>query len=138
MLLGDVLRVSGRNNQSFGRSDHHRSEELEEGIKQPEDHWPKIRPKSASAVSQGICPICKEEIEDSGHDVVEIQQRGAKGINKASGKRGDDIVVTDGDKVHASCRKRVSEWVSGGLTPCRQLRPSSRREHVNEKYIKSE
>ena len=25
---------------------------------------------------------------------------------------------------------RVSEWVSGGLTPCRQLRPSSRREHV--------
>ena len=25
---------------------------------------------------------------------------------------------------------QVSEWVSGGLTPCRQLRPSSRREHV--------
>ena len=24
-----------------------------------------------------------------------------------------------------------SEWVSGGLTPCRQLRPSSRREHVS-------
>ena len=23
------------------------------------------------------------------------------------------------------------EWVSGGLTPCRQRRPSSRREHVN-------
>ena len=71
---------------------------------------------SASAVSQGICPICKEEIEDSGRDVVEIQQRGAKGINIASGKRGDDIVVTDGDKVHVSCPKR----------------------YVNEKYIKSD
>ena len=25
----------------------------------------------------------------------------------------------------------LSEWVSSGLTPCRQLRPSSRREHFN-------
>ena len=29
----------------------------------------------------------------------------------------------------------VSEWVSGGLTPCRQLRPSSRRENSNYKTL---
>ena len=32
--------------------------------------------------------------------------------------------------------KRVSEWVSGGLTPCRQLRPSSRREDFSENHEK--
>ena len=30
----------------------------------------------------------------------------------------------------SGCKEWVSEWVSGGLTPCRQLKPSSRREHV--------
>ena len=34
---------------------------------------------------------------------------------------------------HKNCITQVCmlEWVSGGLTPCRQLRPSSRREHVS-------
>ena len=32
---------------------------------------------------------------------------------------------------HVTVCMVASEWVSGGLTPCRQLRPSSRREHVS-------
>ena len=51
------------------------------------------------------CPICKEALRDS-PDVVEIRQKGADGINSASVQRGDDIVVSAGEKVHSECRKR--------------------------------
>ena len=51
-----------------------------------------------------ICPICKERIEDG--DGVKVRQKGTDGINEASVRRGDDIVVTPGCKLHLDCRKR--------------------------------
>ena len=71
---------------------------------------------SGGAVSNRVCPLCKEDLEDFCHDIVEIQQKGANGINEASAERDDVIVVTAGDKVHVSCRKR----------------------YVNRKYINSD
>lgn len=51
-----------------------------------------------------ICPICEGIFQD-GHDVVQIRQKGADGINAASVQRGDSIFVTAGTRVHSSCRK---------------------------------
>ena len=70
---------------------------------------------SASTASQAFCPICKEEIEDSSDNWVAIQWKGAKGINEASVKRKDDLVVEADTKVHKSCRQ----------------------EYINDKNIKS-
>ena len=93
---------------------------------------------SASIASQAFCPICKEEIEDSSDNWVAIQWKGAKGINDASVKRKDNLVVEAGTKVHKSCRqqyindknikshvakkssgsvpaKRTTRWSSGGF-----------------------
>ena len=61
---------------------------------------------SASTCSQAICPICKEEIENSCHNWVAVRSKGAKGINESSVKRKDNLVVAAGDKVHISCRQR--------------------------------
>ena len=57
---------------------------------------------SASTASQTFCPICKE-IKYSSDDWVAIQ---GKGINEASLKRKDKLVVDDGTKVHKSCRQQ--------------------------------
>ena len=54
------------------------------------------------AFNDQICPICK--LEDGSH-LVEIRQKGADGINEASVKRSDSIVVTAGMKVHPECRR---------------------------------
>ena len=48
---------------------------------------------SASTASQAFCPICREEIEDSRDNWVAVPWKGAKGINDASVKRKDDLVV---------------------------------------------
>lgn len=60
---------------------------------------------SASTASQASCPICKE-IKDSSDDWVAIQWKGAKGINEASVKRKDDLVVEANTKVHKRCRQQ--------------------------------
>ncbi|KAG7178151.1 hypothetical protein Hamer_G003931 [Homarus americanus] len=59
---------------------------------------------SASTVNQETCPICREDLDVS--DVVELRQKGADGINSASVQRGNDVVVSAGEKVHITCRKR--------------------------------
>lgn len=59
---------------------------------------------SASGLISDICPICKEAFADT-DDIVKIGQKGADGINAASAKREDSIVVTAGCKVHPGCRK---------------------------------
>jgi len=61
---------------------------------------------SGSTYSQAVCPICKEEIEDSSSNWVAIRSKGAKGINESSVKRKDNLVVAAGDKVHITCRQR--------------------------------
>ena len=61
---------------------------------------------SASTVSQDICSICKEDIEDSNEKWVAVQLNGGKGINAASVKRKDNLVVAVGAKVHIICRQR--------------------------------
>ncbi|KAG7156410.1 hypothetical protein Hamer_G006161 [Homarus americanus] len=60
---------------------------------------------SASTVNQETCPICREDLDVS--DVVDLRQKGAHGINSASVQRGDDVVVSAGEKVHITCRKRT-------------------------------
>ncbi|KAG7164298.1 hypothetical protein Hamer_G003454 [Homarus americanus] len=62
---------------------------------------------SASTVNQETCPICREDLDVS--DVVELRQKGADGINSASVQRGDDVVVSAGEKVHITCRKSRSD-----------------------------
>lgn len=37
--------------------------------------------------------------------MVEVRHEGVDGINCASVQRGDDIVVSPGEKVHTKCRK---------------------------------
>ena len=64
---------------------------------------------SASRSDQ-ICPICTLELEDGG-DAVKIRQKGADGINEASVRRGDTIVVTAGCKVHSNCRKMYTNSI---------------------------
>ena len=54
---------------------------------------------------EDLCPICREEFHD-GCDSVQIRQKGADGINEASSRRGEDIHVTAGSRVHTGCRKR--------------------------------
>jgi len=90
---------------------------------------------SASTASQAFCPICKEEIEDSSDNWVAIQWKGAKGINEASVKRKDDLVVEAGTKVHKSCRQQyindknikshVAKKSSGSVPAKRTTRQSS-------------
>ena len=62
---------------------------------------------SANNIIPEVCPICKNQLE-AGDDVVQIHQKGADGINAASVKRGDSIVVTAGCQVHCDCRKRYT------------------------------
>lgn len=59
----------------------------------------------SDGVNQDTCPICRGALGDAA-DVVEVRQKGADGINSASVQRGDDIVVSAGEKVHSKCRKR--------------------------------
>ncbi|KAG7156758.1 hypothetical protein Hamer_G006773 [Homarus americanus] len=59
---------------------------------------------SASTVNQETCPICREDLDVP--DVVELRQKGADGINSASVQRGDDVVVSAGEKVHITSQKR--------------------------------
>ena len=90
---------------------------------------------SASIASQAFCPICKEEIEDSSDNWVAIQWKGAKGINDASVKRKDNLVVEAGTKVHKSCRQQyindknikshVAKKSSGSVPAKRTTRCSS-------------
>ena len=63
---------------------------------------------NASTAYQALCPICKEEIEELSDNWVAIQWRGANGINEASVKRKDDLVVQTGAKVHKDCRKHYT------------------------------
>ena len=51
-----------------------------------------------------------------------------QGTNYWSSLRLASLFGTDLPDVRSP---RTTEWVSGGLTPCRQLRSSSQREHVN-------
>ena len=56
---------------------------------------------STGNTEQVYCPICRKQLDD----VTTIRQKGAEGINDASCKRGDDIFVAAGCKVHTNCRK---------------------------------
>ena len=51
------------------------------------------------------CKIFHEELKDASA-VVEVRQKGADGINSASVQRGDDIVISAGEKIHIKCRKQ--------------------------------
>ena len=60
------------------------------------------------------CVLCDEPIlEDDDNNTVTLRQKGCDSINNSSQKRGDDICVIVGQKVHKTCRKT----------------------YVNEKYI---
>ena len=61
---------------------------------------------SAGTASQAFCPICKEDIQDSSDNWVAVQWKGAKGIDEASVKRKDNLVVATNTKVHKSCRQQ--------------------------------
>ncbi|KAH3866987.1 hypothetical protein DPMN_030111 [Dreissena polymorpha] len=63
---------------------------------------------SASTSRQDLCPICKEEIEISKNNWVAIQWKGVKGINEASVKRKDNLVIEAGTKVHKKCRQHYT------------------------------
>ena len=58
---------------------------------------------SAALINQETCKICHAELGDDA-DVVEVHQKGADGINSASVQRGDDIVISAGEKVPSKCR----------------------------------
>ena len=61
---------------------------------------------SASTASKAFCSFCNEEIKDFRDNWVAIQWKEAKGINEASVKQKDDLVVDAGTKVHKSCRQQ--------------------------------
>ena len=50
---------------------------------------------SVSGPFSDTCPICEKDLSDV-DDIVKINQKGADGINAASAKREDNIVVTAG------------------------------------------
>ncbi|MCP3852917.1 MAG: hypothetical protein GY694_22215, partial [Gammaproteobacteria bacterium] len=54
------------------------------------------------------CPICNEDIYNDGK-ISKITEKGAEGINIASRRRGNDIVVEAGVNVHIACRKRYTD-----------------------------
>ncbi|KAH3816189.1 hypothetical protein DPMN_117700 [Dreissena polymorpha] len=51
---------------------------------------------SASTSRQDLCPICKEDIEISKNNWVAIRWKEVKGINEASKKRKDNLVIEAG------------------------------------------
>ena len=51
------------------------------------------------------CKICHEELKDASV-VVEVRQKGADGIKSASVQRGDDIVISAGEKIQRKYRKQ--------------------------------
>ncbi|KAH3725762.1 hypothetical protein DPMN_051611 [Dreissena polymorpha] len=63
---------------------------------------------SASTSRQDLCPICKEEIEISKNNWVAIQWKGVKGMNEASVKRKDNLVIEADTKVHTKCRQQYT------------------------------
>ena len=48
------------------------------------------------------CILCNNDVEESG-ETVELRQKGADSINKASKLRGDEIEAKHGIVVHKSC-----------------------------------
>lgn len=56
------------------------------------------------SVSVECCKICKLQVDDE-NLVVELREKGSKGVNEASKARGDDISTKPGDKVHKECRR---------------------------------
>lgn len=62
---------------------------------------------SAADTHEEICPICNKEINnDDPSNIAKLFQKGADKINDSSRKRGrDDVVVTEGQRVHKDCRK---------------------------------
>ncbi|KAH3739050.1 hypothetical protein DPMN_045695 [Dreissena polymorpha] len=63
---------------------------------------------SASTSRQDLCPICKEEIEISKNNWVAIQWKRVKGINEASEKRNDNLVIEACTKEHKKCRQQYT------------------------------
>lgn len=63
---------------------------------------------SASSVTQETCLICREGLGDLS-DVVEVRQKRVDGINSVSVQRGDEVVVSAGEKLHLVCRKRYTK-----------------------------
>ena len=55
----------------------------------------------SSSDVQEVCPLCREDIGEK--DVA--REKGAAGINAESLQREDDIIITDGSKVHSKCCK---------------------------------
>ncbi|CAB4003701.1 Hypothetical predicted protein, partial [Paramuricea clavata] len=54
------------------------------------------------SASQETCPFCEKEF--GSEETVVIGKKGADGINNASDKRGDNIIVAPKTRVHKSCR----------------------------------
>jgi hypothetical protein len=54
------------------------------------------------SASQETCPFCEKEF--GSEETVVIGKKGADGINSASDKRGDNIIVAPKTRVHKSCR----------------------------------
>lgn len=52
--------------------------------------------------NEKVCPLCQKEFGNE--DIVSIGIKGAEGINKASIKRKDNIVINVGTTLHKSCR----------------------------------
>lgn len=52
-----------------------------------------------------ICILCNQSMQDSNFPTVTLREKGCKGINEASSKRGDTIATVPGQKVHIECRK---------------------------------
>ena len=65
---------------------------------------------SASTASQAFCPICKEDIQDPSDNWVAVQWKGATGINEASVKQKDDLVVETNTRVHKSSRQQYMNY----------------------------
>ena len=95
-----------------------------------------------SAFNDQICPICK--LEDWS-DLVEIRQKGADGINEASVKRGDSIVVTSLGKRRTFCLYWRLRYHSSSspltfqpqrvVTAGMKVHPECRRVYTNSQQI---
>jgi len=55
---------------------------------------------------QETCPICKKDFgEGNPSNICKLLKKGADKLNEASHKRGRNVVVAEGIRVHRDCRK---------------------------------
>ena len=51
------------------------------------------------------CILCNESAEGLKNKLIELTDKGSRGIRKASKERGESVDAKEGDYVHEKCRR---------------------------------